>query len=61
MTKLEIACVICGLVGILLSLPIHIEIENWNFADILLIVMLIIKDLCFLAMVVLPLDFRLWR
>lgn len=49
------------LVGILIYQPTHIKIENGNFADILLIVMFIVKDLCFLAMSVLPLYFRLWR
>ena len=61
MTKLEIACVVCGLIGILIFQPTRMKIDNCNFADVLLIAMLIIKDLCFLAMIVLPLYFRLWR
>ena len=61
MTKLEIACVVCGLIGILIYQPTRIKLDNGNFADILLIAMLIIKDLCFLAMIVLPLYFRLWK
>ena len=61
MTKLEIACVVCGLIGILVYQPTYIKIENGNIADILFIAMFIIKDLCFTAMIILPLYFRLWR
>ena len=61
MTKLEIACVVCGLIGILIYQPTRIKIDNGNFADILLIAMFILKDLCFLTMIMLPLYFRLWR
>ena len=61
MTKLEIACVVCGLIGILVYQPTHIKLENGNFADIMLLLMFMIKDLCFLTMIILPLYFRLWR
>lgn len=61
MTKLEIACVVCGLIGILVHQPTHIEIENGNIADIILLIMFIIKDLCFTVMIILPLYFKLWR
>lgn len=61
MTKLEIACVICGLIGILVYQPTHIKIENGNVADILMLVMFIFKDLGFVSMIILPLYFRLWR
>ena len=59
MTKLEIACVVCGLIGILIYQPIHIEFRKGNIA--ILLVMFIIKDLCFTTMIILPLYFRLWR
>lgn len=61
MTKLEIACVICGLIGILAYQPTHIKIEKGNIADIILLIMFIIRDLCFTVMIILPLYFRLWR
>ena len=61
MTKLEVACVIVGLIGSLLYLPTTIKIENGNLADIMSLVALIVIRLCFLAMVPLPLYFRYWR
>ena len=61
MTKLEIACVVCGLIGILVYTPTHIEIKKGNIADIMLLIMFIIKNLCFTVMIILPLYFRLWR
>ena len=61
MTKLEIACVICGLIGILIYQPTKIKVEKNNVADIFMCLSLIIKDLVFLAMIILPLYFRLWR
>lgn len=61
MNKLEKACVICGLIGILVYQPTHIKLENGNFADIMLIISFIMKDLVFGSMVILPLYFRFWR
>lgn len=61
MSKLEIACVICGLIGILVYQPLSLRIENGNIADIFPVIMLIVRNICFLAMIVLPLYFRLWR
>ena len=61
MTKLEIACVICGLIGILIYQPTKIKVEKNNVSDIFMCLSLIIKDLVFLAMIILPLYFGLWR
>ena len=61
MTKLEIACVVCGLIGIFVYQPTYIKIKNGNIADIMLLIMFIIKNLCFTVMIILPLYFRLWR
>jgi len=60
MTKLEIACVVCGLIGILCFQPTRIQIGK-SFDSILMLVREIIVNLCFLAMIILPLYFRLWR
>lgn len=61
MTKLEVACVICGLIGILAFQPISWKITDGNKADIMLIVFKMVQTLSFLAMALLPLYFRLWR
>ena len=60
MTKLEIACVVCGLIGILCFQPTSIHIYK-GFSGILMILREVIMNLCFLAMIILPLYFRLWR
>lgn len=56
MTKLEIACVVCGLIGILVYQPSRVTL-----GDIMVFIMLIVRNLCFMAMIILPLYFRLWR
>lgn len=61
MTKLEVACVICGLIGKLAFQPTSWKITNGNKADIMLIVFKMVQTLSFLAMILLPLYFRLWR
>ena len=61
MSKLEAACVVCGLVGILAFQPHSWKIKDGGKADIMLIVFKITQTLSFLAMVLLPLYFRLWR
>ena len=60
MTKLEVACVVCGLIGILCFQPTRIQIGK-GFSNILMLVREIIMNLCFLVMIILPLYFRLWR
>lgn len=61
MTKLEVACVVCGLIGVLIFQPYSWKIINGNKADIMLIVFKILQMISFLAMILLPLYFRLWR
>ena len=61
MSKLEIACVICGLIGILVYQPTYIKLENGNFADAIMLAWFILRDLGFLLMIILPLYFRFWR
>lgn len=61
MNKFEKACIICGLIGILVYQPTYIKLENGNFADIMLIISFILKDLVFGAMIILPLYFHFWR
>lgn len=60
MTKLETVCVVCGLIGILCFQPTKIHIDK-SFSGILMVFREIIMNLCFLAMIILPLYFRLWR
>ena len=60
MTKLEIACVVCGLIGILGFQPTKIYMDK-SFSSILMFVREIIMNVCFLVMIILPLYFRLWR
>ena len=60
MTKLEVACVVCGLIGILCFQPTRIHIGK-GFSSILTLVREIIMNVCFLVMIILPLYFRLWR
>lgn len=61
MTKLEIACVICGLIGMIIYQPTSWKIVDGNASDIMLVVWKIVQQLSFLAMILLPLYFRLWR
>ena len=61
MTKLEIACVIAGLIGVLAFQPTTWKITNGNKSDFMLIVWKICQMIMFWLMVILPLYFRLWR
>lgn len=61
MTKLEAACVVCGLIGMLAFQPYSWKIKDGNKADVMLVAFKIVQTLSFLAMVLLPLWFRLWR
>ena len=61
MTKLEIACVICGLIGILLYQPTSYAIRKSTVADILLLIFLILRNVIFLLMIIIPLYFRFWK
>lgn len=61
MTKLEIACVVCGLVGILLYQPTSYAVRKTTMADIFLFIFLILRNVIFLSMIIIPLYFRLWR
>ena len=60
MTGLEIACVICGMVGMLLTINPRIRYNDFK-EFVILIVLTIIEILVFLAMVLLPFYFRYWR
>ena len=60
MTKLEIACVIIGLVGMILSTPTKMG-HCKSKADIIAYIAFIGSKLAFLSMILLPLYFRLWR
>ena len=59
MTKLEIACVIVGLIGVLCSQSGKVKGETKDL--VLYIVHKLIFILVFGAMVLLPLYFRYWR
>jgi hypothetical protein len=61
MTKLEIACVVCGLVGILLYQPTSYAVRKTTMADILLLSFLILRNIIFLLMIIIPLYFRIWK
>lgn len=60
MTKLEIACVIVGIIGMILSHPTEMR-HCKSKADIVVYIILIESKLVFLSMIILPLYFRLWR
>lgn len=60
MTKLEITCVIIGLIGMILSHPTKMGYCK-SKADIVAYIALISSKLAFLSMIILPLYFRLWR
>lgn len=59
MTKLEIACVICGIIGILSPARIKVE-QPVNIADIFVSITFLSKYIICGLMILLPL-FRLWR
>lgn len=61
MTRLEIACVVCGLVGILFYQPTSYALWKSTLADIFLLSFLILRNIVFLLMIILPLYFRIWR
>lgn len=61
MSKLEIACVICGLISILLSRLTKIQVHDGNWVDAIMVVYLIFRQLVSLALVILPLYFNFWR
>lgn len=61
MSKLEIACVICGLLSILLSRLTKISVHDGNWVDAIMVVYLIFRQLVSLALVILPLYFNFWR
>lgn len=61
MSKLEIACVICGLISILLSRLTKISVHNGNWVDAIMVVYLIFRQMVSLALVILPLYFNFWR
>ena len=59
MTNLEIACVIVGLIGMLL--PIKFEVKTpVPLADILVTITVLVRFVIFGLMIILPLYFRLW-
>ena len=47
MTKLEIACVMCGLIGILFYQPTSYAIREATVADIFLLIFLILRNVIF--------------
>ena len=60
MTKVEIACVICGLIAFLY--PFNIKITPpVTLADVLITLAVIIRYLVCGLMILLPLYFRFWR
>ena len=60
MTKLEIVCVIVGMIGFIA--PIRIKVEPpFSFADVLGSLAFLIRYIICGLMVLLPLYFRLWR
>lgn len=60
MTKLEIACVICGLVGSLEPLQIKVT-SPVTLGDVLTILTIMFRYTLRGLMVLLPLYFRFWR
>jgi hypothetical protein len=61
MTKLEIACVVGGLVGIFLYQPTSYARGKTTLADILLFIFLMLRNVIFFLMIIVPLYFRVWR
>lgn len=61
MTKLEIACVICGLIAILFFQPTSYTIRKATLADIFLFIFLTLRSVIFLLMIIIPLYFRFWK
>ena len=59
MNKLEIACVIVGLIGMLM--PARIKISTANFADILVALGFWTRYVICGLMILLPLYFNLWK
>ena len=60
MTKLEIACVIIGFIGMVLSIPTKMN-HCKSKADIVIYISFILSKLAFLSMIILPFYFRLWK
>lgn len=60
MTKLEIACVICGMIGMLFSISPTIRFNVFK-EFVIMVILIIIQNLAFLAMILLPFYFRYWR
>lgn len=60
MTKLEIACVICGLIGSLYPLRIKVT-SPVTLADVLAILTIIFRYIVCGLMILLPLYFELWK
>ena len=60
MTKLEITCVICGVIAFLYPLNIKVT-PPVTFADVLIVIATIIRYLVCALMILLPLYFRFWR
>ena len=60
MTKLEIACIICGMVGMLFTINPTIRSNTFKETT-LMVVLIIIQNLTFLSMILLPFYFRYWR
>ena len=60
MTKLEVACVIIGFIGMVSMADFQIKIDNWKKGVVLLLIVAM-RTVPFLLMVLLPLYFRLWR
>ncbi len=60
MTKLEIACVVIGFIGMCMSVMRSFKIMNWK--DALSVgFFTLLRDAAFLSMILLPLYFRLWK
>ena len=61
MTKLEVACVIIGFIGMVsMAMYCRIKIDDWKEGIVLLLIVTM-RTVPFLLMVLLPLYFRLWR
>lgn len=61
MTGLETATVIAGLIGIVMFEPTEIKLKENRLSMPLIIILCFIRNIGFLAMVILPLYFRYWR
>ena len=60
MTKIEIACVIFGIIGLIEPLRIKVE-SPVDIADILLVLTFLLRYVICGLMILLPLYFKLWR